>query len=305
MADPLPTVVTMLGEKNYADDPQVRSLVEAALARFGDQVEAIVLYGSFTRGQTDTLLDLYILLKDLTPLPAWQRLLGSALAPNVYQLVTPEARAKVAVMTFDALEKGVRGDVAPYFWARFAQPCGILYCRDDAVRGRVIDAICQSSMTFARRVAPGLPGSFDAKRLWANGLSLTYQCEFRSEPPGHAGKLFEYWPDYYRAVTRAMAQAGLGFEATETADTFRNVCSDGARRWSPASWWLRRVQGKVLSTLRLLKAALTFDGALEYLLWKIKRHSGVYIEPSNLQKKYPVIFAWPLLWRLWRKGAFQ
>jgi hypothetical protein len=71
------------------------------------------------------------------------------------------------------------------------------------------------------------------------------------------------------------------------------------------SWWFRRVQGKILSTLRLLKAAATFDDALDYLLWKIQRHSGVFIEPSRLQRRYPVIFAWPLLFRLWRKGAFR
>ena len=57
--------------------------------------------------------------------------------------------------------------------------------------------------------------------------------------------------------------------------------------------------------MRIFKAALTFDGALDYLLWKIKRHSGVYIEPSDLQRKVPLIFAWPLLIRLWRKGAFR
>jgi len=65
------------------------------------------------------------------------------------------------------------------------------------------------------------------------------------------------------------------------------------------------VQVKVLSTLRIVKAAMTFDGALDYLLWKIKRHSGVYIEPTRLQRNYPLIFAWPLLFRLWRRGAFQ
>ena len=152
---------------------------------------------------------------------------------------------------------------------------------------------------------PGLPDIFDAKRMWADGLGLTYQCEFRSEPSGHAEKLFDYWPDYYRAVTASLAGEEIGFEPAQTAGTFRNTSSGSARRWSPASWWLRRIQGKVLSTLRIVKAALTFEGALDYLLWKIKRHSGVYIEPTSLQRKYPMIFAWPLLWRLWRKGAFR
>ena len=65
------------------------------------------------------------------------------------------------------------------------------------------------------------------------------------------------------------------------------------------------LHGKVLSTLRIIKAALTFDGALDYLLWKIKRHSGVYIEPTERQRRFPLVFAWPLLWRLYRRGAFR
>ena len=59
------------------------------------------------------------------------------------------------------------------------------------------------------------------------------------------------------------------------------------------------------SVLRLFKAAFTFNEPLEYLLWKIERHSGLYIEPSDRQLRHPLIFAWPLLWKLKRQGAFR
>jgi hypothetical protein len=134
---------------------------------------------------------------------------------------------------------------------------------------------------------------------------MTYQCEFRSEPLEHAQKLYDCWPDYYLAMTALLAGGVPGFTASGTPDRYRNMTSALSRRGSAASWWLRKVHGKVLSTLRLAKAALTFDDALEYLLWKIKRHSGLYIEPTPLQKKLPLIFAWPLLWRLYRRGAFR
>ena len=299
----------VLGTCDFPDE-QRDQLLNQIKQRYGEGVLAVLIYGSYLRGKRDTLLDFYVLLDSYHSMPkAWQGWLAKALPPNVYQIhhgsPPDEIRAKYALLTLGRFEYAVRRDFHSYFWARFAQPCGILYCRDEEVRGRVIEAICQSSKTFTRRVAPRLPENFDAKTLWAEGLSLTYQCEFRSEPSGHAEKLFGYWPDYYRAVTQALARENLGFEVTKTADSFRNVCSVSARRWSPVSWWLRRVQGKALSTLRIFKAALTFDGALDYLLWKIQRHSGVYFQPTELQRKYPVIFAWPLLWRLWRKGAFR
>jgi hypothetical protein len=297
------------GTCNFPDE-QRDQLLNQIRNRYGEGLLAVLIYGSYLRGKRDTLLDFYVLLDSYRSMPrAWQGWLARALPPNVYQihhgLPPDETRAKYALLTLDRFEHCVRRDFHSYFWARFAQPCGILYCRDEQVESRVIDALCQAGMTFARRVAPRLPLRFDAKQLWARGLGLTYQCEFRSEPAGHAEKLFEYWPDYYRLLTSALAARALGFEATGAADGFVNSCDANARRWSPASWWLRRVQGKILSTLRIFKAALTFDGALDYLLWKIQRHSGIYIEPTDLQKKYPVIFGWPLLFRLWSKGAFR
>jgi hypothetical protein len=68
---------------------------------------------------------------------------------------------------------------------------------------------------------------------------------------------------------------------------------------------VRRIQGKLLSALRLFKAAFTFNQPLEYLLWKIERHSGLYIEPTRRQIRHPLIFAWPLLWKLYQQGAFR
>ena len=65
------------------------------------------------------------------------------------------------------------------------------------------------------------------------------------------------------------------------------------------------MMGKLLSFSRLFKSAFTFDDPVDYLLWKIERHSGVRETATPLQHRYPLIFAWPLVWRLYRKGAFR
>jgi len=299
----------VLGTCDFPDE-QRDQLLEQIKQRYGQGLLAVLIYGSYLRGKRDTLLDFYVLLDSYASMPSsWQGWLAKALPPNVYQIShgspPDEIRAKYAVLTLSRFEYAVRKDFHSYFWARFAQPCGILFSRDETVRERVIEAISQSSTTFARRVAPALGDSVDAKQLWASGLGLTYQCEFRSEPAGHAEKLFGYWPEYYCSMTSLLARQGLGYEAAAEKDSYLNTSTPVQRRRAPFVWWLRKVQGKVLSTLRILKAALTFDDPLEYLLWKIKRHSGVYIAPTALQKKFPLIFAWPLLWRLYRRGAFR
>ena len=282
MADALPAVAGMLAAREYGDDPQVRALIEATHARFGSAVEAVVLYGSFTRGQSDTLLDLYVLLENLDSLPPWQRLACRMLAPNVYQIVTPVARAKVAVLTYDALERGVRGDLAPYFWARFAQPVALVYARGEAERARFAALV---SVAAERLVAAVRPVS-DRRgaAFWVDAFSRTYAAELRSERETRYRQLYEADSGYFDAVLAAF----------------------GDSAHPPQTHWRWRIlAGKILSVLRIAKSAFTFDDPVDYALWKVARHSGVTVTATERQRRYPLIFAWPLLWRLYRQGALK
>jgi hypothetical protein len=282
MAEVLPAVAEMLATRDFSDDPQVRSLVEAARARFGPAVQAVVLYGSFTRGQSDTLLDLYVLLEGLDSLPAWQRTACRLLPPNVYQLVTPLARAKVAVLTFDALEHGVRKDVAPYFWARFAQPCSLVYARDDGLRARfasLVDNAAERLVAAARSAS-----SANGAEFWVDTFALTYSAELRSERASRYLELYQANPAY--------------FDALHAAHADRPHPAQSAWRWRIAA-------GKLLSVARIAKSAFTFDDPVDYALWKVARHSGVTVTATERQRRYPLIFAWPLLWRLYRQGALK
>lgn len=294
---------------NWPDD-QRDGLLQAIRQRFGAGVQAVLIYGSYLRGKRDTLLDFYVLLEDYAAMRSpWQAALAWMLPPNVYQVryasSQVESRAKFALMTLSRFEHALQHDFHSYFWARFAQPSGLLYCRDEVVRGRLVAAIGQAARTFVRRVVPCLPDRFNAADLICRGLTLTYQCELRSEPPRHAQALYGHNAAYYRTMVGSLASAGLGYRGADQADAYQNETSPAARRLAAMSWRLRRVYGKLLSVLRLLKSILTFAGGFDYLLWKIGRHSRLIIEPTPLQRKYPLIFAWPLLWRLYRRGAFR
>jgi len=70
-------------------------------------------------------------------------------------------------------------------------------------------------------------------------------------------------------------------------------------------WKLRTVQGKLLSVARLLKALFTFDGGLDYIAWKLERHSGVSVEIPDRVRRWPLIFIWGMFWDLYRRGAFR
>lgn len=296
-------------------DSSIQPLIEEIRHKHGEALLAILVYGSWLRGKRDTMLDFYVLVENYKTLDsAWQGWLCRLLPPNVYHIhheqgevesAGRELRAKYALLTLKRFRRAMQHDFHSYFWARFAQPCEVLYARDEATRAGLNEAISNAINTFLRRVVPAMGDSFSSEELWTRGLALTYQCELRTESSNRGESIYEFDPGYYDAVTSTFAQENASLSKSEHEPVYYNHSSGLSRKLSSPSWWLRRMQGKVLSALRLLKAAFTFNEPLEYLLWKIERHSGIYIEPTARQLKHPLLFAWPLLWKLYRQGAFR
>jgi hypothetical protein len=306
---PLPGLISrQLEARAHHDDADVARLVCEIGRRHGAAVTAVLLYGSYLRGKRDTLLDFYVLLDDLdAALPSrWQAVGNRVLPPNVYYVALPAAgdrpavRAKYATMTLKQFEQSMRR-FQSYFWARFTQPAGLIQARDDDVRRRVVNAMAVAVDTFMCNLAPGLPASVSAAEVWGRGFSLTYRCELRAERAETGQSLYEQQIEFFDALLAAYA-AGSRPALEATASGYR---PRAAQRSGTLRWRLRAAQGKGLSVLRLIKAAGTFDDPLDYLLWKIERHSGVYIAPTERQRRHPLIFAWPLLFRLYRCGAFR
>ena len=89
------------------------------------------------------------------------------------------------------------------------------------------------------------------------------------------------------------------------AGSYESRISSAQRTICRAGWKVRSLQGKALSLLRLLKGAFTFAGGLDYILWKIERHTGVAVEVPPRLRQHPILALCVLSWRLYRKGAFR
>lgn len=298
-----------------SQDASLEPLLEEIKRKHGTALLAILVYGSWLRGKRDTMLDFYVLVEDYHTLDsAWQGWMCRLLPPNVYHIHhtsdnpdedNQELRAKYALLTLNRFRHAMQHDFHSYFWARFAQPCEVLFVRDEKTRTVLTAAFDVASSTFLRRALPAMGDRFSSGELWTRGLSLTYQCELRTESSDRGGSIYTFNPEHYDSVTQAFARKNTTLSIPESNDVYNNQLGRFTRKLSPLAWWVRRVQGKLLSALRLFKAAFTFNEPLEYLLWKIERHTGIYIEPTQRQLSHPLIFAWPLLWKLHRRGAFQ
>lgn len=285
----------------------------AAVARdiagtYGQNVEAVLFYGSCLRegSAEDKILDYYVLVDDLYAANSsrFLGLLNILLPPNVFyretQVDGATVRSKYCVMGLAGFRRAMSGGrFGTSFWARFSQPCRLVFSRDAQAKARVSEALGDALVTLAGLTVPLARGDLGAENVFRCGYQLTYGAELRSEGAADAaGKVFEGARDFFEDVcSDALILAGYGPPTPETSKARRMRATTG--------WWGRAIYGKFLSFARLVKGAATFSGGIDYLAWKIARHSGVEVELTDWQRRHPILAAPGLFIGLRRKGAFR
>jgi hypothetical protein len=297
------------------------ALVEAIVNRHGHPVAAVLFYGSCLRrpepaqGQglgDDPVFDFYVLVDRYRDAyrGSLAALANYLLPPNVFYIEHPwqgrRLRAKYAIVSLAQFRRRVsRRGFHSYFWARFTQPVRLPYARDEAVRIAVDDALATAIVTMVANSVGLLGDSFDARELWTRGFEATYGAELRAEGSDRAGHIYEADRARYDRLTGpALVAAGIVAEQDPATGRFRRAAVS-SQQASTIIWGLRRALGKVLSMLRLVKGVFTFDGGLDYILWKIERHSGVTTSVTPWQRRHPLLAAPSVAWRLYRQGAFR
>ncbi len=219
-------------------------------------------------------------------------------------------------------------------WARFCQPAALVWTRDAEVRERIAADAAEAALTMVGRMLALAPLITDVEGLWQFGFSHTYGTELRPETDDTIESIFRAAPERYRAVTelavaelshrgliqgrvcagrsearadggRSQARAGAGTAAAGESGVLQ-VQMDEARRRAIVrrSNWTGAL-AKSVYLVRLLKSALTFGDWLPYAIWKLGRHTGVHIEVTERQRRHPLIWGWPVLFRLLRRQTLR
>jgi hypothetical protein len=273
-------------------DPRVARMAEAVAARHGAASRAVLFYGSCLREkQLDGLmLDFYLIVSDYRTAydRRWLAAANRLIPPNVFPFAHEGLSAKYAVLSEADFARECSVEARSVsVWARFAQPSRLVWAADDAARVAAADAVAQAAPTLFALTRPMLaPGRRDDPlALFREGFRLTYGAEIRAERKTRSGSIVESDPERYRRVGEAVLAAPPADRA--------------------GSWAWRRRKGKALTVLRLVKASFTFAGGVDYLAWKISRHSGVPIEIRPWQRRWPLLAAITLLPRLLKRGAIR
>ena len=298
-------------------DRVLAALLQQLRERHHGAVNSILLYGSCLRGGDifDGLVDLYLICDSYRAAYASRGLALSnwLLPPNVFyaelEYEGKTLRSKYALISTADFRSGCSPRwFESYIWGRFAQPTRMVYCRDESSRYAVEQCVLQASRTFLQRALPCLPASGSVYDLWRGALALSYGTELRTERSGRAAELAQASLGHFEAVTRQLqGTLDFPFSVYEPEQTlhYRADVSGYRRAAGRLGWLLRRVYGKLMSVLRLLKGLFTFDGGIDYVVWKLVRHSGQEVVVPDRVRRFPLLFMWGFFWRLYRQGVFR
>ena len=269
-------------------DPRVADMAAAIAARHGEASRAVLFYGSCLREKQleGLMLDFYLIVSDYRAAydKPWLAKANAVIPPNVFPFQHGELAAKYAVLSqrdFHRLCGPETRSVS--VWARFAQPSRLVWAKDGETRDHTINSVARAAPTLLAS-APYPKG--DGLEPWRHAFALTYSAELRAEKKGRSGSIVDTDPERYRRFLKP-ALAAIEPNAPKS------------------SWARRRMEGKLLSVLRLAKASATYAGGAEYIAWKINRHAGTKIELKPWQKRHPLLAAISLLPQLLRSGAIR
>mgnify|MGYP003335589738 FL=1 len=280
-------------ELKQAPELNAIALAQVAREKIGG-VKATLFYGSCLRdGITpDAIADLYLLTESHTASRQGRlaRFFNIILPPNVVYLecTVPDGklRAKAAILTIDQFTRLTgSGTFHSYFWARFAQPARIVWAENDLFVKKIANACKSAIVTFATETHNKLPAKSEV--FWTEGFRHTYAAELRAEGPDRPHHIYFSNKQRYDFIFDTLVSDPPAFRSTFYRRTLR--C------------WL----GKILSVVRLIKGIFTFEGGLDYIVWKIDRHTGVKVEIKPWHRRFPLIAAPGLAWVVWRRGGFK
>jgi hypothetical protein len=293
----------------------------AAIRACHDGVASVLFYGScLRRGTTEGVLDFYVLVAGYRAAhrSLLQAALGWLLPPNVFYCELPHAagvlRAKYALISTRHFQRAARGRrLDCRIWSRFCQPSRLVWARDARARAEAEEAVLSATLTAVERMLSWLPGDepqlrFRPSALWTTAFRETYRAELRGEKAETIDAIYDAQRARFDAVAvealRLLAAHGR-LRLVRVGEELEIEVDRAWRARARRAWRLRRPLAKTLAVAGLVKTPLTFDGWVDYALWKVERHSGVRIELSARQRRRPILYAGPILLRLLRQRALR
>jgi len=299
------SIADILREETVVLPLRVEAVCDIIESHHPGRVQAFIYYGSSLRelNNPDKMLDFYVLVdsyrKTHKPIRA---ALNALIPPAVYYVEHTDtdgvmSTCKYSILSLPAFERRCSSKAfLSQTWGRFSQPCALLRSNSDEITFRIIAARETAIRHIAAETEPAFDENPSPQEFWARAFYESYRTELRPESSVQRTAEFvgRYLPRYEQ-LSNILYDMDKG----------KIILPTSRRKATKLRWFFRRLLGKPMTAIRVINSAATFDGGLDYVLRKLKNHSGVTLDPSPFQRKHPVLCSPVLGWKLWRKGAFR
>lgn len=308
-------------------------LAQAVVDAGGGHVQAIVLFGSRlvdTTPGAHSAWDFVVVVDGYRPFyrayvaSAGHRrsagllsALARVLAPNIVAFMPElpgEPTAKCMILTSRDFERALGPDAKDHFVkGRMVQHVAVVHARDRKIEGWIERVLGDARRQVIDWVAPYLDEPFDAASFARRMLRVSYSGEVRPESKDRVLEVFEAQRDaleeMYETALGALEVEGRVVRVRQDEGPADAEGTDEPRRYRLAAplgrlerirlsaYWLR---SKARATARWFKHVLTFDDWLTYIQRKVERRTGRAVELTARERKYPLIFLWPKVFRVLR-----
>jgi hypothetical protein len=309
-------------------DPLAAAAARSVVDAGGPAVEAVIFFGSRkTRAQPDDFSpwDFFVIVSDyrsfyrslrqarvLRRWPHFAAALNAVMPPSVVALRAPNPRGgpslpiKCPVISRRHFRRDTSVRRRDHFLiGRLFQPVEIVYAASPAAAEETLDALARASVLTYHWGRASLPPRFDVSEYCRTLLRVSYAAEIRPEPSGRAGRLWGVQQPVLRPVFDTLLNelCAAGDLQEPAPGVFTLARPAGAlERWRLAAYFQWSL---VRATARWAKHVVTYDDWLEFLLRKVRRHSGEDIVLTPRERRLPLVFLWPRVFRYLRNKDAQ
>jgi hypothetical protein len=299
------------------EDDTLRELVEALVNAGAGTVSAILLYGSRVQGSSPdrwSAYDFFLVTDSYSGFfkslcdkghhgkPPWVLTFFSFfLPPNIIsfgQSPTGLPQAKVGVVSSGHFQHSLGPWSRDHFLkGRAVQKLSLVWARGQKDEALVYDALRSARNGVVHWVRPSLKGPFDLARFTETMLRVSYRGEIRPESSVRVDEVVESQGELLRSIAKESLDAAeeRGFVLRE-GEVYRWARTPGRTiRFLYGSYF---TLSKIRATARWFKYVVTFEGWIDYIIRKIQRRAGFEVKITKWERRLPVIFLWPKLFKV-------
>ena len=308
-----------------------RELAEEMVGAGGDQVAAVILYGSQLHRSSPNIhsaWDLVVVVDSFPPFhralrasgnhsrsPVLLNLMGTVLPPYVTAFAPwGEGRplAKCVVLRRDQFRRAMGRHARDHFLkGRLVQHVETVWARSPGIAEDIEGILASSRRETLDWVGPFLDERpFDSARYSQEMLRVSFAAEVRPESSdrvmevwgSQAGWFVESFQEVLEGAAEDAVLKPVDAEGPGPREAPHYLLAHPPGGWARIRYRSYFFRSKFRSVARWFKHVVTFNDWLTYIQRKVERRTGMKVELTPAERRWPLLLLWPKVIKVLREG---